>query len=1015
MNIPLQFPLAGVVLDPPQSGQPPGTTREAQNVRGRDPITLQSRGAQRAGHVRFLESTLGSGPVRDLNQVVTDVPRVTYAQRGYSDAYPLTERWSVAPEKGQSVLACAVDIDKSVYTVNAIGGVMILNPSGEVVRNFALPGPSDGVTPMVPVRRIKIDETGAIYFAANHGTDTTLFRYIRVSQEKGYFDLQWRITISSKSIVDFDIRNGDIVFVTQGGGNGRLYKYIGVVDFEPEESWNRDVGFAEPWSVRLGAQGAAYVGIRKTSTTEGILQKWTAGGDHVSGWDQTLGGIGDQMLITAGGDIITCGRKFGDDVVCRKIVDLGTTSSVDAGTQAAEDLTFSGVGADGDTVTITGDTGARVYTLRSVIDDDVANEVLIGASATDTAQNLADAINHTTSLTTYSDATTINLDVLASAAAGVVTVTARVAGEDGNAIAVETTSADASWGGASLSGGVDGDGAWAGEDTEDIFDVVGYHGALEADSNGDLYIGIADLSVSKHFQKRGGAHGYVLAEYEPNGGPSQTVYGIGLPPIEPNYHTRSITGPTYCYLGLSIGVPGTDNNTVFRLDLTKALHDAGSDAVTRRVVYTGICGGDFVTFERDGVATIPSGGGGVVDDASLTMSSATIFGKVYFTDGISYSVYDPEGYDETPRRDSVSEWRAVGIGEIPERAKLLVGWAGRAVIARTTDDPHAWAMSAKGNPLKWEFFAITPTVTDATIGSDSRYGPCPDIINALIPYSDDFLIVGGDSSIHQFTGDPGLGNGFRILSDVTGIAYQSPWCKDESGVLYFFGSRGGVYAMSPGSMPSKITTDTVDAELLDIDLAANRIVMVWDTNLQSLMIYVCARGVPDVATKHWCWEKQRGWFWDTYATQALQPTAATVFDGDSPDDRVVAIGRYDGRVMYIDRNAKDDDGERIESSVTFGPLAPYGSEREAWFKSFQGCLASDQNGCDYEWLVGDAPDSMRSVDRGKLSPGLNPIVRSRARGSYVSFRLANLARGERWALESLNLDGSSGTIRRARI
>ena len=99
-------------------------------------------------------------------------------------------------------------------------------------------------------------------------------------------------------------------------------------------------------------------------------------------------------------------------------------------------LTFSDVGNDGDTITVNG----TVLTLVDAAPG--AGEVLIGATAGDTATAVASAINALAPVT-------------AAAVGAVVTVTAATAGVAGNAITLAKVSTDVTLSGATLSGGED--------------------------------------------------------------------------------------------------------------------------------------------------------------------------------------------------------------------------------------------------------------------------------------------------------------------------------------------------------------------------------------------------------------------------------------------------------------------------------------------------------------------------------------------------------------------------------
>jgi hypothetical protein len=126
-------------------------------------------------------------------------------------------------------------------------------------------------------------------------------------------------------------------------------------------------------------------------------------------------------------------------------------------TPATGTLTLTVNAGDTNTVTI----GSKVYTFQTVLTN-VDGNVLIGASASDSIDNLIDAINlGAGGGTDYAAATTIHPTVRAAAGAGdtmVVTVkSAAYFGALGNAIATSDTLAGASaWGGATLAGGAMG-------------------------------------------------------------------------------------------------------------------------------------------------------------------------------------------------------------------------------------------------------------------------------------------------------------------------------------------------------------------------------------------------------------------------------------------------------------------------------------------------------------------------------------------------------------------------------
>lgn len=121
-----------------------------------------------------------------------------------------------------------------------------------------------------------------------------------------------------------------------------------------------------------------------------------------------------------------------------------------AATAAFGTLTLAGNAVDAETVVL----GATTYTFKTALTP-AANEVLIGATASDSLDNLIAAINAGAgSGTLYGTGTTANASASAAAGAGdTMVATALTAGTAGNDIDSTETITNGSWGGLKLSGG----------------------------------------------------------------------------------------------------------------------------------------------------------------------------------------------------------------------------------------------------------------------------------------------------------------------------------------------------------------------------------------------------------------------------------------------------------------------------------------------------------------------------------------------------------------------------------
>lgn len=132
---------------------------------------------------------------------------------------------------------------------------------------------------------------------------------------------------------------------------------------------------------------------------------------------------------------------------------LGRQATAHAVIRAYQTLTSNNTNVvDGDQVVI----GGKTYTFKTVLTP-TEGEVLIGADADASLLNLINAINHTgVSGTDYSCAVA-NADVSAAVAvtAHAFKVSSRVTGPASVSIVTTTTSANLTWGGATLTGGID--------------------------------------------------------------------------------------------------------------------------------------------------------------------------------------------------------------------------------------------------------------------------------------------------------------------------------------------------------------------------------------------------------------------------------------------------------------------------------------------------------------------------------------------------------------------------------
>ena len=435
-----------------------------------------------------------------------------------------------------------------------------------------------------------------------------------------------------------------------------------------------------------------------------------------------------------------------------------------------------------------------------------------------------------------------------------------------------------------------------------------------------------------------------------------------------------------------------------------------------------LCGGNWYKYDATTVTQIA---GATYDRTSRYQHTTTYDGAIYVADGLTIWKYDALD-------DTVERLTCKSNGEVPRRMSLIEHWRGRLVCAGDKEKPGVWRMSRVGDFEDWDEFPVTADSAAAVSSQTGRAGTCPDAINTIVPYSDDLLWFGCDNSIWQLSGDPGSQHVFDNISDEIGMAYGKPWCRDDRGRLWFFGSKGGLYTLQSGGGLEDVGNESVRQRLRSINLSQYYVRLAYNYNEDGIHVFLCPYENPQITVDHFFYCKRTAsWHIDRFGNTeyALQPTAVQVVDGDAPDDRAIHLGCEDGRIR---RWGKDSDGRipysdqkhdgiaaqtpnvPIDSYVLMGPLAPVRDVSEAAFGEFTVVLSSRFDGCNYEFFVSDDPEHLGNpTTRGSLSAGRNGTKLVRVVGDSVFLRLRNVSSESHWAYEKGSIQTVyAGTVRR---
>jgi hypothetical protein len=422
---------------------------------------------------------------------------------------------------------------------------------------------------------------------------------------------------------------------------------------------------------------------------------------------------------------------------------------------------------------------------------------------------------------------------------------------------------------------------------------------------------------------------------------------------------------------------------------------SGTGASTRTTTAIAVAGGTIKTFTSSS-ATTSTNGSGALSSTFPWIDSAILFGIVYFVDGVNAKKL-------TVSTNTVSAWTA-SAGTFPSNGadlpRLICTWRSRVVQSGISSDAHNWFMSKVGDATNFDYAPSLTTTADAVAGNNALAGQCQDIITALIPYRDDLLWFGGDHSIWQMTGDPSEGGRLDLISDSTGIAFGQAWCKDPAGVVYFFGSRGGLYGMVPQAAPQLLSGKRIQNRMAKIDLSTTKVHLAWDDRQQAVMIYCTP--VDGSAATHYVYDTRAQAFWlDSFSTDSENPLCSHVFDGDTPGDRCLLLGSVGGYVNKIDVDALSDVTTAIDSYVWLGPFQ--GNSGLLKLRETRIALGENSNPVYVNIHRGGSPEAAfgsTAFNSFRHDPDIEVARTMGATGAAIYLKVGNKTVGESWSYES---------------
>ena len=394
------------------------------------------------------------------------------------------------------------------------------------------------------------------------------------------------------------------------------------------------------------------------------------------------------------------------------------------------------------------------------------------------------------------------------------------------------------------------------------------------------------------------------------------------------------------------------------------------------------------------------------------ISSGSFARKIYAVDGRDSKIIDPASGTITTLTDTVGS-----LNIASEKPRLACFYRGRLVLARVTSNPAQWYMSRIAAPTDFDFGA-DPVETSAVTGTNADVGQPGDVITALFPFSDDFLIFGCGNSIWKMDGDPGYGGALQPLSYETGIVGPRAGVFDENGVLWFL-SQGGLCRLMPGSLSIENVSGRRMARILDnLNLDTNLVQLAYDAYRQHVHILITPT-TTETAGTHVVYDTLMDAFWLDQYPYDHGPFSVLSTYGEEDDNRRFLLGGNDGYVRRHTYDTYGDDGESINSYVRLAPLEAPAGVLETKIVEMHAEGDVDSSELFWYWLTAESADAVNQVSNASptnngswtFANGFTTPVRLRQRSPVHQLYVAQSGTVT-WALERITVFLAPGGRRR---
>lgn len=406
--------------------------------------------------------------------------------------------------------------------------------------------------------------------------------------------------------------------------------------------------------------------------------------------------------------------------------------------------------------------------------------------------------------------------------------------------------------------------------------------------------------------------------------------------------------------------------------------------------------------------------GTFVTTGGYTLSGGGMDPETRVPSAVNEASTTPLWYDLVVNPDGAS-------GAIPSTAYLGAMWRGRIVLAGNPEDPEQWYMSRQADHTDWAY--VAGDAQSPVKGGNADAGKIGDIVRAIIPYSEDYLIMGCATTMHVFRGDPAAGGSRDCLDRTVGCYGANSWCFDGERNLFFWGT-GGLYRMGKDLGPIANISDVTLPSLIgdeDADPTTHRITMVYDRKRFGIVISITK--LSDGSNSNYFVSlsgKSMGIFPETYPDEC-GAYSMFYYDANDKSYRDLLMGCKDGYIRKFDPAAKDDDVGATDQAISSYVLYPFVPEIPPDYNAklthlsvdlaggAPGSVHADSDGVTYSVFGADEAETVVEAVKaggtpqatGAMSGTGKKKVRPRVRGGAIAVLLSNSTAGETFAVNRL--------------